>query len=86
MPPVRREKQRDHVFFYGGLAVLLILLYGGAAFLQSLNSTGGRPFETATNLAVGTIIGAFIGRKFGLPWGLLTGVTIAGLAQIASFL
>ena len=85
MPLVRRGKQRAQVFFYGGLAIMLILLYGGAAFLQSVNSTMGQPFEAATNVAVGAIIGAFIGRKFGIGWGLLTGVTIAAFAQIASW-
>ena len=86
MPSVRRKKRRDDVFFYGGLAVLLILLYGGAAVLQSLNSSVTRPFEAATNFAVATIIGAFVGRKFGLNWGVVVGVTIAALALIASML
>jgi hypothetical protein len=66
------------------MAVLLILLYGGAAFLQSVNSSVGRPFEAATNIAVAAIIGAFVGRKFGIGWGVLVGVTIAALALIAS--
>jgi hypothetical protein len=84
MPSVRRKKRQDHVFFYGGLAVLLIFLYGGAAFLQSVNSSVTRPFEAATNFAVAAVIGAFVGRKFGIGWGMVVGVTIAALALIAS--
>jgi hypothetical protein len=85
MSSARRDKRRNNVFFYGGLAVLLILLYGGAAFLQSVNSTsGGRPFEVATDIAVAGIVGAFVGRKFGMGWGVLAVVTIAALALIAS--
>ncbi len=72
------------MFFYDGLAVSLILLYGGAAFLQSVNPIGGRPFEGATNLAVALIIGALVGRKFGIGWGVLAGVTIGALAEIGS--
>jgi len=84
MSSVQRNKRRDNVFFYGGLAVSLILLYGGAAFLQALNPDGGRPFEAATNLAVALIIGAFVGRKFGIGWGVLVGITIAAFAEIGS--
>jgi hypothetical protein len=82
---VRRDKQRNNVFFYGGLAVLVILLYGGATFLQSVNSTnGGRPFEVATDIVVAGVVAAFAGRKFGIGWGVVVGVTIAAFALITS--
>ena len=84
MSSVRRNKRRDNVFFYGGLAICIIVLYGGAAFLHSVNPNSGRPFEEATNLAVALIIGAFVGRKFGIGWGVLVGVTIAAFAEIGS--
>jgi hypothetical protein len=84
MLSARRNKQRENMFFYGGLAVFLILLYGGAAFLQALNSSKGQPFEGASDIAVPVLIGAFVGRKFGIGWGALVGVTIAAFAQISS--
>ena len=70
------------MLFYGGLATFLILLYGGAIFLQSLGR--GRPLEAATDIAVPVVIGAFVGRKFGMGRGLLAGVILAALAQIGS--
>ena len=80
----RRNKRRDNVFFYGGLAVSLILLYGGAAFLHSVNPNQGRPFEEATNIASALVIGAFVERKVDIGWGVLVGVTICALAEIGS--
>jgi hypothetical protein len=81
---LRRNKRRDNVLFYGGLAISIVLLYGGAAFLHSVNPNQGRPFEAATNIAVALIVGAFVGRKFGIGRGVLVGVTIAALAEISS--
>ena len=78
----QRQSRQSNLLFYGGLAIFLILLYGGAIFLQSVN-TGGRPFG-ATDIAVPVLIGAFVGRKFGMGRGLLAGVILAALAQIGS--
>ena len=81
---LRSRQRQDNLLFYGGLAIFLVLLYGGAIFLQSV-STGGRPLEgAATDIAVPVLIGAFVGRKFGMEWGLLAGVILAALAQIGS--
>jgi hypothetical protein len=72
----------DHLF-YGSLAIFLLLVYGGAAFLQSVRASG-RPLERAADIAVPVLIGAFVGRKFGIGWGVLAVVTIAAFAQIGS--
>ena len=51
---------------------------------QNVATSQGRPFEAATNLAVALIIGAFVGRQFGIGWGVLVGVTIGALSEIGS--
>jgi len=86
MSSARRDKRRNNVFFYGGLAVCLILLYGGAAFLRTVDSGGGRTYEGVADIAVPVVIGAFVGRMFGLRWGVITGGTIAIFALIASWI
>lgn len=86
MSPARREKRRNNVFFYGGLTVCLILLYGGAAFLRTVDSGGGRTYEGVADIAVPVVIGAFVGRIFGLRWGVITGGTIAVFALFASWI
>jgi len=38
------------------------------------------------DIAVPVVIGAFVGRMFGLRWGVITGGTIAIFALIASWI
>ena len=59
------------------------MLYGGAALLITPNSNG-RQMEAATDIAVPGIIAAFVGRKFGMSWGILAFITIAGIAAVGS--
>jgi hypothetical protein len=79
----RSQSGPSNHLFYGSLAIFLLLVYGGAAFLGSVHPSG-RPLERAADIAVPVLIGAFVGRKWGIGWGVLVVVTIAAFAQIGS--
>jgi len=64
----------------------LELVYGGAAFLRTIDSGGGRTYEGVADIAVPVVIGACVGRIFGLRWGVITGGTIAVFALFASWI
>jgi hypothetical protein len=75
------DRGRSRLMFYGGLFAFLIVIYTGAALLQHSNPYG-RPYEGATDIAVPVLIGAFVGRKYGMGWGILAGIMIAAITQI----
>jgi hypothetical protein len=78
------KRNRSRFVFYGGLIAFLLVLYGGALTLALTQGPNGREFEAATDLAVPVLIGAFVGRKFGMGWGIFAAIVIAGVTQVGN--